>query len=109
MVEAEKTSHSCDHLPGEDRGRWAHCTLDLACTEVPHAPTYCCSLLVEHRGGQEEVEGVVGDMEEVVPVDDIVWWSITLLVRPSTLASATVAGGATTVALQFGQQQILTN
>ena len=32
----------------------------------------CCSLLVEHRGGQEEVEGVVGDTEEVVPVGDIV-------------------------------------
>ena len=44
----------------------------------------CCSLLVGHRGGQEEVEGVVGDTEEVVPVGDIVWWSITLLVRPST-------------------------
>ena len=45
----------------------------------------CCSLLVEHRGEQEEGEGVVeGDKEEVVPVDDIVWWSITLLVHPST-------------------------
>ena len=31
---------TCDHLPGEDRGRWAHCTLGLACTEVPRAPTY---------------------------------------------------------------------
>ena len=44
----------------------------------------CCSLLVEQRGGQEEVEGVAGDTEEVVPVGDIVWWSITLLARPST-------------------------
>jgi len=110
LVEAEKTSHSCDHLPGEDHGHWAHCTLDLACTEVPHAPIDCCSLLVEHSGGQEEEEEeVVGDMKEVVPVDDTAWWSITLLVHPSTLGSAAVAGGATTMALQCGQQQIVMN
>jgi len=108
LVEAEKTSHSCDHLPGEDHGHWAHCILDRACTEVPHAPT-CRTLLVEHREGEEEGEGVVGDMEEVVPVDDTVWWSITLLVHPSTLGSAAAAEGATTGALQYGQQQIVMN
>jgi len=110
-VEAEKTSHSCDHFPREDHDHWAHCTLDQACTEVLHVPTYCCSLLVEDRGGQEEEEEVVDDMEGVVPVDDSVWWSITLLVRPSTLGSGSAAAveGARTVALQFGQQQIVTN
>ena len=41
--------------------------------------------MVEHIGEQEEGEGVVeGDMEEVVLVDDIFWWSITQLVHPST-------------------------
>jgi len=108
-AEAEKTSHSCDHFPGADHDHWAHHTLDLACIEVPRVPT-CCSLLVEHRGGQEEGEGVVeDDMEEVVLVDDIFWWSITLLVHPSTLANEDVAEGATKVALQYGQQQIEMN
>ena len=77
-------------------------------------------LLVEHRGGQGEEVVVVGGREGGVHVDDIVWWSITPLVHPSTwnfgqhlilfhhsltLGSEVVAEGAMIEALQFGQQQ----
>ena len=44
----------------------------------------CCMLLVEHRGGQGEEVVVVDGREGGVHVDDIVWWSITPLVHPST-------------------------
>jgi len=66
-------------------------------------------LLVEHRGGQGEEVVVEDDREVEVRVDDTVWWSITPLVHPSTLGSATVAEAATTVALLFGQQQSVMN